>query len=36
VQFDYKAKLSGEELQINIVRADGQGAPMSCSAKRAK
>ena len=36
VQFDYKAKLSGEELQINIVRADGQGAPMNCSAKRAK
>jgi hypothetical protein len=36
VQFDYKAKIAGDEMQINIVRADGQGAPMNCTAKRAK
>lgn len=36
MQFDYKGKVSGDEMQINIVRADGQGAPMTCTAKRAK
>ena len=36
VQFDYKATFSGEDLKIDIARADGQGAPMSCTAKRAK
>jgi hypothetical protein len=34
VQFDYKAKVAGDEMQIEIVRADGKGAPMSCTAKR--
>lgn len=36
VQFDYKAKISGGEMQIEIKRADGKGAPMSCTAKRAE
>jgi len=36
VQFDYKANVSGDELKIDITRADGKGAPMSCVAKRAK
>ena len=34
MQFDYKGKVSGDEMQITIVRADGQGAPMACTAKR--
>ena len=36
VQFDYKAKISGDEMKIDIVRADGQGAPMNCTAARGK
>lgn len=36
MQFDYKGKVSGDEMQITIVRADGQGAPMACTAKRSK
>jgi autotransporter translocation and assembly factor TamB len=35
VQFDYKGTISGNEMKIDIVRADGQGAPMNCTAKRA-
>jgi hypothetical protein len=36
VQFNYKGTFAGEEMKIDIVRADGQGAPMNCTAKRAK
>jgi hypothetical protein len=36
VQFNYKGTFVGEEMKIDIVRADGQGAPMSCTAKRGK
>jgi hypothetical protein len=36
VQFDYKAKFQGDDLNIDITRADGQGAPMNCVAKKAK
>ena len=36
VQFNYKGTPSGDEMKIDIVRADGQGAPMSCTAKRVK
>ena len=36
VQFNYKGTPSGDEMKIDIVRADGQGAPMNCTAKRAK
>ena len=36
VQFDYKGMIKGDEMEINIVRADGKGAPMSCTAKRSK
>jgi len=36
VQFDYKAKIAGDEMKIDIVRADGQGAPMNCTAARGK
>lgn len=36
VQFDYKGKITGDQMKIDIVRADGQGAPMSCTATRGK
>jgi hypothetical protein len=36
LQFNYKGTPSGDEMKIDIVRADGQGAPMTCTAKRAK
>jgi hypothetical protein len=36
VQFNYKGTIQGDEMKIEIVRADGQGAPMNCTAKRAK
>ena len=36
VQFNYKGTFAGEEMKIDIVRADGKGEPMSCTAKRAK
>lgn len=36
MQFDYKGYPSGDEMKIDIVRADGKGAPMSCTAKKAK
>ncbi len=36
VQFDYKAKVAGDEMQISIVRADGKGEPMACTAKRSQ
>jgi hypothetical protein len=36
VQFNYKGTPAGDEMKIDIVRADGQGAPMNCTAKRAK
>jgi hypothetical protein len=36
VQFNYKGTFAGEEMKIDIVRADGQGATMNCTAKRAK
>jgi hypothetical protein len=36
VQFDYKGMIKGDEMEITITRADGQGAPMTCSAKRSK
>jgi len=36
VQFNYKGTPSGDEMKIDIVRADGQGAPMNCTAKRVK
>ena len=34
VQFNYKATLANGEMKIDIVRADGQGAPMNCTAKK--
>ena len=36
VQFDYKGMIKGDDMEITITRADGQGSPMTCSAKRAK
>ena len=36
LQFNYKGTPSGEEMKIEIVRSDGQGAPMSCTAKHVK
>jgi len=36
VQFNYKGTLAGDEMKIEITRADGKGAPMSCTAKKAK
>ncbi len=36
VQFDYKGTIKGDEMTIDITRADGQGAPMNCVAKKAK
>jgi len=36
VRFNYQGTPSGEEMKIDIVRADGQSAPMSCTAKRVK
>jgi hypothetical protein len=36
VQFNYKGTLAGDELKLDIVRADGQGAPMNCTAKKSK
>ena len=36
VQFDYKGLISGNEMKITVVRADGKGAAMTCTAKKAK
>lgn len=36
VQFDYKAQVAGDEMKIDIVRADGEGAATNCTATRAK
>ena len=36
VQFDYKGMIKGDDMELSIVRADGQGAPMNCTAKRTK
>jgi len=36
VTFNYKGTLNGDEMKIEIVRADGKGAPMSCVAKKVK
>jgi len=36
VQFNYKGTVAGDEMKIDITRADGKGAPMSCTAKKAK
>ncbi len=36
VQFDYIGTFVGEEMKIDIVRPDGKGAPMNCTAKRSK
>ena len=36
VQFNYKGTVAGDEMKLDIVRADGQGAPMNCTAKKSK
>jgi autotransporter translocation and assembly factor TamB len=36
VQFNYSGTISGDEIQLKIVRADGQGAAMGCTATRSK
>ena len=36
VQFNYRGAITGAEMKIDIVRADGKGAPMTCVAKKAK
>ena len=36
VQFDYKGTIDGDVMKIDIVRADGKGAPMNCTAKKEK
>jgi hypothetical protein len=36
VQFDYIGTFVGAEMKIDIVRPDGKGAPMNCTAKRSK
>jgi len=36
VQFNYSGMVSGDEIQLKIVRADGQGAAMGCTATRSK
>jgi len=36
VQFDYKGAVSGDEMKIDIARADGKGPAMNCTAKRSK
>jgi len=36
VQFNYSGTVAGDEIQLKIVRADGQAAAMSCTATRTK
>lgn len=36
VEFNYKGTINGDEMKIDITRADGKGVPMSCDAKRSK
>jgi hypothetical protein len=36
VQFNYSGTIAGDELQLKIVRADGQGVAMGCTAMRSK